>query len=57
MVGNVIVKSELFMTTTSVFAPTKKLKLICGGYFEFQKTLKKSPAHLHIVGSVTVKFE
>ena len=35
-----------------VFAPTKKMKLICGGHFEFQKTLKNSPAHLHMVGNV-----
>ena len=35
--------------------PTKKLKLTA--ILNFSKTLKKSPAHLHMVGNVIVKFE
>ena len=27
-----------------------------GGHFEFQQNLKKSFAHIHIVGNVIVKF-
>ena len=27
-----------------------------GGHFEFQLNFKKSPAHLHIMGNVIVKF-
>ena len=33
------------------------MKLIGGGHFKFQQNLEKSPAHLHTVGNVIVKFE
>ena len=46
MVGNVIVKSELFPTSIFEFCAHKKLKLIRGGHLEFQQNLKKN--HLHI---------
>ena len=58
MVGNVIVKGELFLTLYfRVFAPTKKKDLIRGGHLNFSNTLRKSPAHLHMVGNVIVKFK
>ena len=38
-----------------VFAPTEKLKL--AAILNFSKTLKKSPAHFHIVGTLVEKFE
>ena len=40
-----------------VFAPTKNMRFIHGGHFEFQWNFKKSLPHLHIVGNVIVKFE
>ena len=41
MVVNVIVKFELFLTSIfRVFGLTKNMKLIDGGYFEFQLNLE-----------------
>ena len=58
MVGNVIVKCEFILTTIFEFLrPQTIMKFTNGGHFEFQQNLKKSPAHLHIVGNVIVKFE
>ena len=33
------------------------MKFIHDGHFEFQHNLKKSLAHLHVVGNMIVKFE
>ena len=58
MVGNLIVKCELFLTSIFKFLrPPKNMNLIRGGHFEFQLNLEKLPAYLHIVGSVIVKYE
>ena len=51
MVGNVIVNCQLFLTFIYEFlCPQKIMKFIHGGHFEFQWNLKKTPAHLYIVG-------
>ena len=42
---------------TIFFAPTKKISLVHGAILNFSKTLKMSPAHIHMVGNVIVKFE
>ena len=59
MVGNVIVKFKLFLTSIFEFLRSEKnMKFIHGGHFEFPLNLEKnSSAHLHIVGYVIVKFE
>ena len=58
MVGNVIVQCELLLISIFQFLRIQKnMKFIHGGHFEFSKILKKSLAHLHIVGNVIVKFE
>ena len=58
MVDNVIVKCELFLTSIFEFCAHKKLWISSmAAILNFSETLKKSPAHLHIVGNVTVKFE
>ena len=36
--------------------PPQKIKVVAA-ILNFSKTLKKSPAHLHIMGNVIVKFE
>ena len=61
MVGNVIVKCELFLASVFEFLlPQKIMKSVHGGHLmilNFSQTLKKSPAHIHMVGNVIVKFE
>ena len=59
MVGNVIVKCELFMTSIFEFLrPQINYEGHClAAILNFIKTLKKSPAHLHIVGNVIVKCD
>ena len=58
MVGNVIVQCELLLIFIFQFLrPQENMKFIHGGLLNFSKTLKKSLAHLHIVGNVIVKFE
>ena len=53
MVGNVIVKCELFLISIVEFLRLqKKIKLSMAAILNFSKTLKKSPAHQHIVGNV-----
>ena len=44
-------------TTATTLSFCEKIEMICGVHFEFQQNLKKSDAHLHIVGNVIVKFE
>ena len=49
MVGNVIVKCELFLTLIfELLRPQKIMKLIRNGHFEFQQNLKKSDLHISI---------
>ena len=59
MVGNVIVKCELLLTSIFHFLrPQKYIRFIHGDHFEFRLNLKKSLAHLHIHDFVgNVKFE
>ena len=58
MVGNVIVQCELLLISIFQFLrPQKNMKFIHGAILNFSKTLKKSLAHLHIMGNVIVKFE
>ena len=56
MVGNVIVQCELLLISIFQFLH-KKISLSMAAILNFSKTLKKSLAHLHIVGNVIVKFE
>ena len=54
MVGNVIVQCELSLILIFQFLlPQKSLSM--AAILNFSKTLKKSLAHLHIVGNVIVK--
>ena len=58
MVGNVIVQCELLLISIFQFlCPQTIGSLSMAAILNFSKTLKKSYAHLHIVGSVMVKFE
>ena len=58
MEGNVIVQCELLLIAIFQFLRLQEnMKFIHGGHFKFQQNLKKSLAHLHIVGNVIVKFE
>ena len=57
MVGNVIVQCELLLISIFQFLHKKILSLSMAAILNFSKTLKKSLAHLHIVGNVIVKFE
>ena len=61
MVCNVIVQCELLLISIFQFLrPQENMKFIHGhlvAILNFSKTLKKSLAHLHIVGNVIVKFE
>ena len=54
MVGNVIEKFELFLTSIFVLLCPQK-KLVHGGHLELIKT-PKSHAHLHILENVIVKL-
>ena len=52
MVGNVIVQCELLLISIFQFLRSQKnFRFIHDGHFEF-KTLKKSLAHLDILGNV-----
>ena len=58
MVGKVIVQCELLLILIFQFLrPQKIWSLSMAAILNFSKTLKKSLAHLHIVGNVIVKFE
>ena len=51
MVGNVIVQCELLLISIFHFFSLSMVAIL-----NFSETLKKSLAHLHIVGNVIVKF-
>ena len=59
MVGNVIVQCEVLLLSIFQFLhPQENMKFIyMAAILNLSKTLKKSLAHLHIVGNVIVKFE
>ena len=58
MVGNVIVQCELVLISIFQFlCPQENISLSMAAILNSSKTLKKSLAHLHIVGNVIVKFE
>ena len=58
MVGNVIVQGELLLISIFQFCALEKIWILSmGAILNFSETLKKSLAHLHIVGNVIVKFE
>ena len=58
MVGNVIVQCELLLISIFQFlCPQENISLSMAAILNLSKTLKKSLAHLHIVGNVIVKFE
>ena len=57
MVGNVIVQCELLLISIFQFLHKKIWSLSMAAILNLSETLKKSLAHLHIVGNVIVKFE
>ena len=52
MVSNVIVQYALLLTSIFQFLRHTKNSLSMAAIFNFSKALKKSLAHLHIVGNV-----